>query len=201
MAEHDREFAVKDGLVMDQGHVVRVAAVIRFVDREARACLASEEPWMSAVPPAATETSESEEPRTSAVALVATVRSESEQPRNMTFVPVPSFHTGLMVPVVNGSFVKLLPVQIPVEVPWTIQSRISPFLAGAVVLPMIRKRQSPLNSMPLRRPASHSKRQVLSVHLPLGTEDTPKTKSPFATSVADPADRPFTVRPPLRKQP
>lgn len=84
------------------------------------------------------------EDRMSAVAPAATVSAESVQPPNTTDVSGPSVHPD----------VKLSPVQIPVEVPLTDQPTTAGL--GIVVLPMIRKRQAPLNVMPLRRPASHS---------------------------------------------
>src|SRR5262249_38492442 len=101
----------------------------------------------------------------SAVAPAATVSAESEQPPNTTDVPGPSVH-----PVV-----KLLPVQIPVEVSFTNQFTTA---VGIVVLPMIRKTQAPLNVMPLRRPATHSKRHEWSVNASVpGTVLAAKTKS------------------------
>src|SRR5262245_56066933 len=119
----------------------------------------------------------------SAVAPANTVSAESEQPPNTTDVPDPSVH-----PVV-----KLLPVQIPVEVPLTDQPAIA---VGIVVLPMIRKRQS-VNVMPLRRPATHSKRHESSINgFGPGTEVAAKTRS----RVGPLAARPSTFRP-LTKQP
>src|SRR5262245_22681635 len=126
--------------------------------------------------------------------------SPSEQPRNMTFVPDLNVHLGLSGGLANGSIVKLLPVQIPFAVPLTNQGCA---LGTVLVLPMTRNEQSPLgvsNVMPVTRPETHSKRHDSIVNLagPLDAQVTAKTKSRFARSVAD---RPFTVRPPPRKQP
>src|SRR5215469_11533723 len=123
----------------------------------------------------------------SAVAPASTVSAESEQPPNTTDVPGPSVHPD----------VKLSPVQIPVEVPLTDQPTTAGL--GIVVLPMIRKRQASLNVMPLRRPATHSKRHDLSVNAfggGPGTQFAAKTRS----RVSPLADRPVTVRP-WTKQP
>src|SRR5262249_26973855 len=127
----------------------------------------------------------------------ATVSAESEQPANTTDAWSLRFQ----------SVVKLLPVQIPVAFPLTDQGTA---LGSVVVLPMMRNKQSPLgggspwgggvsNVMPVTRPATHSKRHELIMNLtgPLDAQVTPKTRS----RVFPLADRPFTVRPLLKKQP
>src|SRR5215813_3667681 len=124
-----------------------------------------------------------------------------EQPRNITFVPVASVQMGPCDDgLEKGSTVRLLPVQTPCDVPLTDQpaTLVAGFLGGTAVHPMIRKRQSPLNVMFLRRPATHSKRHDSSVKSLLGpgTEFTANTRSRLSPL----ADLPWTVRP-STKQP
>src|SRR5262249_2636363 len=117
-------------------------------------------------------------------ALGSASTSPTEQPRTMPSVPGPNVHLGWGSAgnSTNGLIVRLLPVQMPSDVPVTDQLKgvavVFGFLGGTAVLPMIRKRQS-LNAIPLRRPATHSTRHLSNERSLLGpgTEFAAKTKS------------------------